>query len=350
MIDDLKKLIRIESVSGNEKEITDFLEEEMRQHIPGELFRYQENLIWTCPEFDPKKQTILLVTHTDTVPFQPDDWKITPPLIPFEKDGKLYGRGSCDMKSGAAIMLDIMKRKLYGEQYNLLSVFYADEERGKHNGIREMIANNILPKADFAIVLEPSDAKVNYGVFGYFDFEIQTTGKAVHSSKAKEGENAIVKLFPIIEKIHNLPLETIDGTEESVSMNLIGGGNAINTVPDRAWARGNMRFNPSYSKEALLARFPDQTQYNYTLKEVSFYPGFVADTEYPLLKKLFNVAGRDGAFVASFWTDIDSLGHYGIPAVNFGPGDIRVAHTADEWVDIENMERVRDALIRFFTE
>ena len=141
-------------------------------------------------------------------------------------------------------------------------------------------------------------------------------------------------------------LETIDGTEESVSMNLIGGGNAINTVPDRAWARGNMRFNPSYSKEALLARFPDQTQYNYTLKEVSFYPGFVADTEYPLLKKLFNVAGRDGAFVASFGQILILSGITEFP-LSILVGDIRVAHTADEWVDIENMERVRDALIRF---
>ncbi|MCF7830904.1 M20/M25/M40 family metallo-hydrolase [Candidatus Gracilibacteria bacterium] len=342
MINWLKKLIEIESISRNEKEITDFLESEMKK-MSGELKRINNALFWQCPNFSADKKTIALVSHTDTVPFVENKWQITRPLSPLEKDGKIYGRGSSDMKGGLAVILDIISGKKFGDKFNVIAIFYDREELGFPNGITDLLEAKVLPQIDLAIVPEPTERQVVHGVFTTFRFRTVSHGKAVHSSKAYLGENAIYKLLPAIEAIKNISLEEVEGVKEAISVNLISGGTADNIVPDKAEISIDCRFDPKLSQQEVIARLPDFGDLEFL--EDGFFPGFVTNPKTEILSDFITLVGSTK--LEPYWTDIAQLGLRGIPAVNFGPGSADQAHTADEFVTVSDLKFVRDKLVEF---
>jgi succinyl-diaminopimelate desuccinylase len=334
MINLLHQLINIPSISRNEDAVVDFIAKYL-DTCPGTYQRLGKNLLWRSPGFAPNKKTMVLIGHSDTVPWNEKNWKITKPTLALEQDGKIYGRGSCDMKGGVAIMLDLIKNFDYPLPVNLLGIVYHGEEVGIPNGLTEILDAKILPEVELAIILEPTDGEVVSGVFGCLDLQINLKGKACHSSRPELGENAIYKALAVAEQLQKIPLREVNGTIEALQVTKISGGTAVNILPESATLTVNMRCAPGQTVDAILARLP-LAGLDYEI--LTWNLGGVAEGDFSALGK--NV-------VEPFWTDIAQLIEAGIPAINFGPGSIEQAHTADEFVSIKSMEETRERLKQF---
>lgn len=346
MFNILKNLINIHSVTESEKEITNWIERFL-QDCKGEIIRYKKNVVWKSPRFSSDKQTIALVAHTDTVPYTATDWVVTQPTEALEKDGKIYGRGAVDMKAGGAIALDVIRS--WGEDsnpnINLVGIFYEGEETPMPNGITALLDAKIMPKIDFAIVLEPTDGLVNNGVFTSVDFDLVATGTSVHSSIASTGSNAIYNLLPAIEQLRSLELKSYSGISESLSINKISSGIARNIVPDQAIAGVDFRVGPTLSREDVLTRIGGFRP-NVSLQNIGWNQGFYLDKKNTYLQK-FTASVGGQLVMMPFWTDAAQFTNSGIPAINYGPGPMRLSHQVDEYVEMESMKVVRGKLIEF---
>lgn len=349
MINLLRQLINIPSISRNEDAVVDFIAQYL-DTCPGSYQKLGKNLLWTSPNFDPNKKTITLIGHSDTVPWNEKNWNITAPTVALEQDGKIYGRGSCDMKGGVAILLDLIKHFDYPLPVNLLGIMYHGEEVGIPNGLTELLypetcqpevaSGSIskyfqLPKIDLAIILEPTNGEVVSGVFGCLDLQINLKGKACHSSRPELGKNAIHDASEIIEQLKKIPLREVNGVSESLQVTKIAGGTAVNILPESATLTVNMRCAPGQMVDDILARLP-LAGLNYEV--LSWNLGGIAEGDFSAL---------GNCIVEPFWTDIAQLIEIGIPAINFGPGSIAQAHTADEFVSRESMTLTRERLEKF---
>lgn len=347
----LKELISIESISENEAKIIKYLEKTLEKY-QGKIEKYGNTILWSPNIIDENKKNIGLFCHVDTVPFIANDWKITHPLKYKEIDGKIYGRGSCDMKCGGAIMLDLFENpeesNMKNWKYNVFMIFSDKEEIGAPNGMTYLIENNLMPKLDLGIIGEPTDGRINYGVLTSCDFTVKTLGRSIHSSKSYLGDNAIYKSLDAISKIKNIKTKKVHGTQEAISVNKIKGGIAKNIVPDRASFEVDYRVDPSLSPDDVKKNIPDLSPS--FIEKISVTKGAITDPDNPIIKKLIKSSGDNNEYVAPFWSDIARLILHGIPAVNFGPGDINIAHTVDEYVEIEKIEHVKNILIKFLNE
>lgn len=344
MLEILKKLIAIESVSHNEKAVTDWVESQLKT-VPG-LYERIGNTVVYKNDWQPGRQTIALGAHLDTVPFNTPDWKITQPCQPLVKDEKLYGRGACDMKAGAAIILDLVLTKSLGETYNVLVFFYDREEVGIPNGVTDLINQGYFKDVDFCIIPEPTECRVNWGVFGNLDGRFITTGVAAHSSRPERGDNAIYQLMPVIERLKNYPKSEVHGLSEALSVNIISGGVATNIVPEKAEIAFDYRFDPRRKKSDIETSFKALESDNVAFVCDGMLEGVVHDVAAnPLLQQLINLS-QDGG-VEPFWSDIAQLGQAGVVAVNFGPGSINQAHRSDEFVPLADLQTVRSTLQSF---
>lgn len=354
----LKDLISIESVSRNEKKITNHLEA-LLKNFSGEYYRHKRVLVWKSPNQDPNKKTIGIACHTDTVPFVEKNWKVTSPCTPLEKDGKIYGRGGCDMKAGGAIMLRYLE-DYFGENpiknpedfsYNLTFIFYDMEEEGMPNGLTDLFDANLMPHMDLVVIPEPTNGKLNNGVFGLVDWEISATGKAIHNSKEYLGENAIYKLLPVLEKAKNFPRNKIGGVSEAISVNCIQGGIASNVVAEEASCRLDYRFDPSLTPAEVTKKFQDLQDQDLKFEVKDFLPGGINPIDSnEILQKFAQFIGEENCYIDALWTDVGQLTSQGICSINFGPGRIEQAHTSDEWVEIDKIKFVEEKLEEFLTK
>ncbi len=345
MIDLIQKLISIESISGDEKNIACFVYELL---LPFGVERMGNNITWKTEQL-PERPTIALGAHLDTVPFDASKWTVTHPLRAFLSNGKLYGRGACDMKSGVGILLDILLKKDYGEGFNLRFFWYDKEELGLPNGVTELIDAGFFEDVDLCIIPEPTETAVNNGVFGNLDARIKACGKAAHSAYPRLGENAIYRLIPALEKIRDYPCQTVEGVREAISVNIIRGGQAINVIPAQAIAEMDYRFHPDKPETEVLNMLSELEDQYVTTEVIGLHPGILHRIdEHPLIARLCALAVEHR--VVPFWSDIGQLGASGIPAVNFGPGSIAQAHIDDEFVDIRQIHFVRNALCHFLNE
>ena len=357
----LASLVNIESITRNEKSVCDHIEN-LLNDTNGSLLREGDNLLWRSDDWQNGQETIALVGHIDTVPFNTEDWEVTKPTEAKEVDGKIYGRGACDMKGGDSIILDlILNQDLSSSPFNLCAIFYEGEEVGIPNGITKLLEKRLLKPpldkegvggdltVDLAIVLEPTDRQILYGVFTHCDIKVKASGKAAHSAQPDLGDNAIYRLNRYLQDVQSIALKKIDGLSEALSVTMIGGGNAPNIIPDQAWALVNLRVDPTLDTEAIIARFPKPPE-GITLEVSNFTKGHIADPSKCQL--INNLSQETGAplYIVPFWTDTAQLGHHGIPAVNFGPGTIRECHIADEFVEIAELQWVRDQLLSFLTK
>ncbi len=345
MIALIQQFIRISSTSGNERAIADFVFQKTRQ-IGAK--RLGNNIIWQG-DSRPQRPTIALGGHLDTVPFTADKWSITHPLQPLIKGDRLYGRGACDMKSGSGILLDMLLQQDFGERYNLRFFWYEKEELGVPNGVTTLIKEGFFEGVDLCIIPEPTEGLVVNGVFGNLDARVTASGKSIHSAYPLLGDNAIYRLIPVLEKIRDYPCTEVEGVQEALSANTIRGGKAINVVPDHVELELDYRFHPEKSEGEVLDLLQSLEDDHITTEVIGLFPGVFHPVEkHPLIQRLAKLAG--GNKVVPFWSDIGQLGAHGITAINFGPGSIRQAHTIDEFVELEQIQTVREVLHQFLNE
>jgi succinyl-diaminopimelate desuccinylase len=296
-----------------------------------------------------RPKRVLLAGHLDTVP-------IAENVPSTRREGRLYGCGTSDMKSGVAAMLsatDTALRSADGPAHDLTLVCYDHEEvEAALNGLRRLAgAHRDWLDADLAILLEPTDGTVEAGCQGTVRAEVTVPGRRAHSARSWLGENAIHAAGPLLERLRSyVPRSvTIDGCtyREGMSAVRIAGGIAGNVIPDACVVTVNFRFAPDRSEDEA---------HQHLREIVAPFEAVFVDSAPGALPGLSESAAQD--FLAAVgqqprakygWTDVARFAAFGIPAVNFGPGDPNLAHTRDESVDIGHITACTDVLTTFLT-
>lgn len=292
-----------------------------------------------------RAERVVLGGHLDTVPSADN---LPSRLV----DDRLYGLGACDMKGGVAVALRIAATVPEPTRDVTFVWYEAEEIDERHNGLYNLAQSHPhLLAADLAILLEPSDAGIEGGCQGTLRAEVRTSGRRAHSARSWLGENAIHAAEPVLAALRGYQprVVEIDGLEYREGLNAVGirGGVAGNVIPDECVVVVNYRFAPDRDLDTADAHVR------------AVFAGFdvdVVDCAAGALPGLSRPAAAD--FVARVdtapqpklgWTDVARFTSLGVPAVNFGPGDPSLAHTRDEYVEVEQLRFCERVLREWLT-
>ncbi|MEV6629484.1 succinyl-diaminopimelate desuccinylase [Actinoplanes sp. NPDC051470] len=323
-----RALVDLQSVSREEKEIADCVEEVLRQSPHLSVDRLGHTVMARTDLG--REQRVVLAGHLDTVPIN-DNFPST------VQDDLIFGCGASDMKSGVALALHLAAT-LPDPRYDLTYLFYeAEEIDSRFNGLRLVAeARPDWLRADFALLLEPTYGIVEAGCQGTLRALVRTTGRRAHTARAWRGVNAIHAMGAVLQRLtdYRPRTVTIDGCTYREGLNAvrIAGGVAGNVVPDACEIEVNLRFAPDRTEKQALEHVHevfDGFDVELTDSAAGAMPGLSAA---PAREFLTAVGEQPEAKLG--WTDVARFAALGIPALNYGPGDPLLAHAPDEHVEI----------------
>ncbi len=326
-------LVNIESVSGNEQEIADAIEEALRRLDHLDVQRFGNTVVARTDQGHAER--VVVAGHIDTVPLNAN--------LPARRDeANLHGLGSCDMKGGVAIALRLATLPVTNRDVTYL--FYECEEvEAERNGLQLLSQTDPdLLQADFAILMEPSDGVVEAGCQGTLRVDVRTRGQRAHSARAWTGVNAIHGAAEVLARLNAYEPRkpVIDGLEYHEGLNavFISGGVAGNVLPDECTVSVNYRFAPDRSVEEAVAHVREVFD-GFELEVSDSAPAAMPGLSVPAAAAFVEAVG--GTANPKFgWTDVARFSGLGIPAVNFGPGDPHLAHKQDEFVPLAQITEV----------
>ncbi len=292
---------------------------------------------------------VLLVGHIDTVPNQGQG-------DAYVEDGRLVGLGTSDMKAGVAVMMHLLEdaHVLLGP-FDVIGIFYDKEEGPSAENGLEPVLQRVpwLADAEFAIVTEPTDLELQLGCVGGINAEVRFEGKAAHSARPWLGENAVTKAGQWLAGLHVMEPEAFDvgglTFYEVFSVTRASGGIANNVLPGEFRLNLNYRFGPQRSIEEAKQRLAEVTTSADSVEIQDISPSAPIPQDHPLLERLKDFTAAE-VTPKQAWTDVARLTEYGVPAVNYGPGETSQAHQVTESIPIDNLEVAYQALHRFLTE
>jgi succinyl-diaminopimelate desuccinylase len=331
-------LVDIESVSGNERAIHDYVTGAVS--LPVVFSDGETALFAKCDG----KPLVLLAGHLDTVPAQGN-------LPGRLGDGAVAGLGASDMKGGLAVMIELARWAAETElAYDLGLLFFPREELGPAQnplpGVFEQ--SPLIDEAKLVICLEPTDNTLQLGCLGNLAARIVFDGKSAHSARPWLGVNAIRVAFDGLREVLELePRDVaIDGLvfREVLSVVQIHGGIATNVIPAHVEAVLNFRYAPDRTPVEAEARVRELVGRDVDVFSNS--PAAHVPSRSPVVEEL-RVAGSFEVQPKQAWTNVADFAARGLDAVNLGPGATRYAHTVDERVEIGELARTYAALQRF---
>ena len=324
-----RKLIDIESITGNEAAVGAVIADELRtlgyvvERTPVEGDRFN---VWATHPDQPRPK-LAFSTHMDTVP---------PFIASSETPERIYGRGSCDAK-GIIVAQLAAAEKLKADGILVGMLFLVGEERDSQGA---QTANLNPRSTKFLINGEPTENRIALASKGTLRVEVVANGRMAHSAYPELGESAIEKLLDVLESIRkiSLPVHPKAGPS-TMNIGLIDGGRAPNVIPDHAVANLLIRLvGPTDElRRQIAAAVAGKAEANFIL-------------EIPFME-LGTVPGID-TMIAAFTTDIPALPNWGMPVL-IGPGSIHVAHTDGEYIEkkqlldaVELYSRIARSLLR----
>jgi acetylornithine deacetylase len=304
---------------------------------------------------------IALSGHTDVVPVTGQAWD-TDPFTLTERDGRLYGRGACDMKGFLACTLALVPAfKARNLKVPIHLAFSYDEEVGC-TGVRPMVAElgKTLPLPRFVLVGEPTSMTVVDAHKGPMRWSVEVTGKAAHSALPHLGVNAITyaarllgELARMEEELKTLPPNPrFDPPYTSLQVTEIEGGTASNIVPVPCWFGWEIRRLPGFDATALdqrlrtfaaekclpeMQRLAPET--GIVIEIGNEVPAFEADARSGLVPLALKLAGQNDTFAVCYATEASLFQGRGAPSVVIGPGNIAQAHTPNEFLAVAELEK-----------
>ena len=330
-------------------------EERIRAHlvtlVPPELepaFEGDEAFLF-LPPLRAGVPLVVLAGHYDTVPAQEN----VPGRI---ADGAVHGLGASDMKGGVAIALELVRDLAPGSPAPVdvgLLLFGREELSVEHDPLPALFERcEPVRGTTLAILLEPTDGRIEAGCLGNLVAELVFHGRSGHSARPWHAENAIAKAVQGLSALTEHPLrEAVVGGltfVESLSVTRLAAGIADNVIPDRAVATVSLRYAPDRSPEEAerFLRSLVPAGASFELRSNSPAGGVVTDS--PLVRALLQAGARDLQPKLA-WTNVADFTANGLDAVNFGPGDPAFAHRRDERVAIPALVHAYETLHRFLT-
>ena len=361
----LAELVRIDSVSSRSNaEIIEYLARRCTaMNLVTRRFPYKDdhgiekyNMIALAgTDFsDETAVELALVGHTDTVPYDPN-WTDATNLT--ERDGRLYGRGSCDTKGFIAAALTALETiDLSQLKKPLALIFTADEEIGLR-GAKQLAQAKPL-RVRYSIVGEPTLLKPIRAGKGYSLAEVIVKGREAHSAYPSLGASAVFRAARLINHLESISVQlkedqhpAFDPPFTTLNIGLIHGGSAKNVLAGECRFTLEWRPIPTQSSGYVLNLFRTAIQEE-TQKDPDFQcevdasrqdTGFETAPDSPLIKMLEQATGLESGTVA-FGTEAAQMMTLGSESVVIGPGDIREAHRTGEFVPVHELERCADIL------
>ena len=344
LTDELLWLCRIPSLIGEERALADALVgrlSRLPRAVP--LRRYGDSLVVPL-KTGGKGPTIVIGGHLDVVRTEHDG----PPRI----DGdRLYAPGAADMKSGLSLMLALAEQS--PERLpNTLLVFYAREEGPyAENELGLVLAEDpAVLGANFALMLEPSDNKLQLGCGGSVHATLRFSGRTAHSARPWQGENAIQKSAGVLARLNARAsiLDSVDGFtwHDVMSVTLAHGGRARNIIPDSFELNLNHRFGPSGSIAGSEQAISQLVGGDAEVVVVDRSPPAPPLRYHPLIEALAE-SGVLAIESKQAWTDVGRFAALGVPAANFGPGVQAQAHQRNEWTLLPALDQGYRILTRW---
>lgn len=359
----LADLIRINSVNPNynsgvpEADMVDYIETFFKKRSiktwrqPVEPHR--ENLIASVPGRD-RQRKMVFEAHMDTVSV---DGMTIPPFEPVLTDGRMFGRGACDTKSGLAGMMHALADVAESSVSPPCDLWFSatvDEEfayRGVAEFCRELAAETCV----VAVVAEPTELQAVVASKGLIRWVIETTGKAAHSAKPHIGVNAITSMVQVLQALENDSVELSTRSHPllgnaTCNVGVIRGGVQVNLVPASCQVEVDRRLLPGETSECVLQHYQavlDQVMQMHPQVQAIMHPPMLTDLplETPveclpvraMLQVLSDLGCHREPAGMPFGSDASKFGALGIPSLIFGPGSIDQAHSANEFVDCQQV-------------
>ena len=333
----LKKLIATPSVSRNEKDAADIMEQTIRSY--GFEPQREANNLWIIdPHYDESRPTLLLNAHIDTV--KPVASWSREPFSPDVEDGVLYGLGSNDCGGGLCSLLQIFRMLTEKPQsYNQIYLASAEEEVSGKDGITRALP--LLPHIDLAIVGEPTGMNPAVAEKGLMVLDVIAHGKSGHAAR-NEGVNAIYEALDDMRWIRDYKFEKVSEFLGPTNMTLtvVNAGTQHNVIPDKCTMLVDIRTNEFYDNEEVYEFIRQHLKsevkaHSFRLKSSRI------DPEHPLIRKC--VAMGMKPFGSPTLSD-QALMHF--PSFKMGPGESSRSHSANEFIRISE---IRDAIAKYET-
>jgi len=350
-------LVSIPSVNppGKENEVAELIVNELKKMglNPERLLVYPGRPDVVASLGSGQEPTLILNGHMDVVP-PGEGWSFSP-FKPLIKDGKIFGRGSADMKGGLAAMLEALKCLVMEEDKLRGSIVFqgvVDEEVTGH-GTEHLIESGF--KGNYAIVGEPTDLYPCIAQRGSATFEVLTKGIAAHASQPEKGINAIMSMKKIIDSIEKYSLKLKERRHPLlntalINVGLIQGGVKSNIIPDKCLMQVDRRMVPNENPNEVIEEFkslvkkiedknPDVKP---EIKVINAVGPFETAEDSPIVKAAVeaveNVEGKlkkPAGFMAT--CDGYFFSRVGTQTVILGPGSLNQAHKPDEYVEVEQL-------------
>ncbi|PLS15974.1 succinyl-diaminopimelate desuccinylase [Bacillus sp. M6-12] len=349
LLDLLKDLILIDSSNkdGANEAVEYCVEWLSKRGLEVKTIENNGHLMLVC-EIGKGNKTIIFNGHVDVVSGKAEQF------FPIERDGRLYGRGSADMKAGvAAMMCAMVQLKDKDLRVKIQLHIVSDEETGGFNCTGYLVKHGYL--GDFAICSEPTQLGIGLQAKGVLRLEITVHGKPAHGSRPWEGINAIEKAWSVYENIKHLPFAEENSpfySSPSINLAKIYGGDVFNKVPSKCVLTFDIRFLPTQDKDEIIKQIKSTTDGEVLVDMFSMPVNTQPDDPYiTLLKSIIDknsnietrMFGQHGSADTVFYAA------FGIPAIEFGPTGGNW-HGDEEYVETESLIAYKNMLVDYCLE
>jgi acetylornithine deacetylase len=361
----IERLIAFDTTSRSSNlALIDFVADYLRGHgLKPKLIPNPENtkanLLVTLGPDEPGG--IILSGHTDVVPVDDQPWD-SDPFSVVEKDGKLFGRGTADMKSFSAIALALVPEFLSRPLKTPIHIALSYDEEIGCLGVRPMIAEiaRHLPRPKLAIIGEPTDMQVVNAHKGIRSFRTTVTGREAHSSQTDKGVNAVMVAAELITHLASLaeemrmrgdPSNRFDPPYTTTQASVIEGGTALNILARQCTFQWEFRFLPGSSEDEIHDRFCAHARDHVLprLRKIaaeadivtlprSRVPPLVPAKDCPAEALARQLTGRNSSQAVAYGTEAGLFQESGIPSVVCGPGNIQQAHKPNEFIELSQID------------
>lgn len=341
-VDLLRELIATPSFSRQEEKTADIWEKWLQDNGVTETTRIHNNVFAVAPGFDPRRKTLMLNSHHDTV--KPSASYTRNPFSADIEDGRLYGLGSNDAGgAGVALASTYLDLRLSSLSFNLIFAITAAEEVMGEYGMRAFLPylaeKGLTP--DAVIVGEPTGMRAAVAERGLLVLDCETPGISGHAAR-NEGINAIYRAMEDIEILRNFRPEKVSEVlgQIKVSVTMINAGTQHNVVPDKCSFVTDIRTTDAYSNEETVNLLRDTVKWSSLTPRSTRVHASVIPESHPLVRRAKELGIE--TFVSPTTSDMALM--HGIPSLKIGPGESSRSHTADEFI---LLSEINDALLTY---